>query len=69
MSKDWQKGSGYVNAPKIEKELGINSDGYKSGGVDVEMTNDQESQSVDVRGTKRIRAEKNQLKLLGFNNQ
>ena len=33
MSKDWQRGSGYVNEPKVKKELGINSDGYKSGGM------------------------------------
>jgi hypothetical protein len=62
MSKDWQRGSGYVNEPKIKKELGINSDGYKSGGIDIEATNDQESQTVDVRGTKRIRAEKKPVK-------
>jgi hypothetical protein len=62
MSKDWQRGSGYVNAPKIEKELGNNSDGYKSGGVVIEATNDQESQTVTVRGTKRIRAEKKPVK-------
>jgi hypothetical protein len=62
MSKDWQRGSGYVNEPKIKKELGINSDGYKSGGVVIEATNDQESQTVDVRGTKRIRAEKKPVK-------
>jgi hypothetical protein len=66
MSKDWQRGSGYVNAPKIEKELGINSDGYKSGGIEIEATNDQESQTVDVRGTKRIRAEKKPVKATWF---
>jgi len=54
MSKDWQKGSGYVNAPKIEKELGAGKDGYQQGGVPVEMTNDQESQTVEVKGTKRM---------------
>ena len=62
MSKDWQRGSGYVNEPKVKKELGINSDGYKSGGVVIEATNDQESQTVNVRGTKRIRAEKKPVK-------
>ena len=62
MSKDWQRGSGYVNEPKVKKELGINSDGYKSGGVVIEATNDQESQTVIVRGTKRIRAEKKPVK-------
>ena len=62
MSNDWQRGSGYVNEPKVKKELGINSDGYKSGGVVIEATNDQESQTVTVRGTKRIRAEKKPVK-------
>jgi hypothetical protein len=66
MSKDWQRGSGYVNAPKIEKELGVGKDGYQQGGIEVEMTNDQESQSVDVRGTKRIRAEKKPVKATWF---
>ena len=28
MSKDWQRGSGYVDAPKITKELGTGKDGY-----------------------------------------
>jgi hypothetical protein len=54
MSKDWQKGSGYVNAPKIEKELGVGKDGYQQGGINVESTNDQESQTVEVKGTKRM---------------
>jgi len=54
MSKDWQKGSGYVNAPKIQKELGANKDGYQQGGINVECTDDQESQTVEVRGTKRM---------------
>jgi hypothetical protein len=54
MSKDWQRGSGYVYAPKIEKEMGVGKDGYQQGGVPVEMTNDQESQTVEVKGTKRM---------------
>ena len=66
MSKDWQRGSGYVNEPKVKKELGINSDGYKSGGVVIEATNDQESQTVTVGGTKRIRAEKKPVKATWF---
>jgi hypothetical protein len=50
MSKDWQRGSGYVYAPKIEK------------GITIEATNANETQEVDVRGTKRIRAEKKPVK-------
>ena len=59
MSKDWQRGSGYVDAPKIEKEMGVGKDGYQQGGVPVEMTNDQESQTVEVKGTKRMLKSKN----------
>jgi hypothetical protein len=35
MDKDWQRGSGYVKAPKIEKELGVGKDGYQTGGIDI----------------------------------
>ena len=58
MSKDWQRGSGYVDAPKITKELGVGKDGYQTGGVTIEATDPNESQTVQVRGTKRMRADK-----------
>tara|TARA_R110001599_G_scaffold231075_1_gene430398 strand:- start:31 stop:297 length:267 start_codon:yes stop_codon:yes gene_type:complete len=64
MSKDWQRGSGYVDAPKIEKELGVGKDGYQTGGVDItkDVPNPTESQIVEVRGTKRMRADKKPVK-------
>ena len=64
MSKDWQRGSGYVDAPKITKELGVGKDGYPTGGVNItkEVPNINESQTVVVRGTKRMRADKKPVK-------
>jgi len=62
MSKDWQRGSGYVDAPKIEKCLGVGKDGYQTGGITIEATNPNESQTVQVRGTKRMRADKKPVK-------
>ena len=62
MDNDWKKGSGYVKAPKIVKELGVGKDGYQTGGVTIEATNPFETQTVDVRGTRRMRAEKKPVK-------
>jgi len=36
----------------------LNSDGYKKGGIDVEMTSAQETQSVQVKGQRRMLPEK-----------
>jgi len=66
MSKDWQRGSGYVDAPKITKELGAGKDGYQTGGVKIEEPNPVESQTVTVRGTKRMRADKKPVKATWF---
>mgnify|MGYP003126754940 FL=1 len=63
MSKDWQRGSTFMNEDvKIEKELGVGSDGYQTGNKPVEMTSGTESQVVTVRGTKRMRADKKPVK-------
>ena len=63
MSKDWQRGSTFMNDDvKIEKELGVGSDGYQKGNIPVEMTSGTESQVVTVRGTKRMRADKKPVK-------
>jgi len=62
MDKDWQKGSMYVKEPKITKELGVGKDGYQQGGIPVEMTDPNTSQTVDVRGTKRMRPDKKPVK-------
>ena len=63
MDKDWQRGSTFMNDDvKIEKELGVGSDGYQTGNKLVEMTSGTESQVVTVRGTKRMRADKKPVK-------
>jgi hypothetical protein len=36
----------------------LNSDGYKNGGIDVEMTSKDETQSVQVKGQSRMLPEK-----------
>ena len=60
--KDWEKGSGYVKEPKVTVGPVIRKDGSATGGVEIEVTNPQESQTVDVRGTKRIRPDKKPVK-------
>ena len=65
MGKDWQRGQTFMNKdPKIEKELGVGKDGYPTGGVNItkEVPNIEESQTVTVRGTKRMRADKKPVK-------
>ena len=63
MSKDWQRGSTFMNKDvKIVKELGVGSDGYQTGNKPVEMTSGTESQTVIVKGTKRMRADKKPVK-------
>ena len=63
MSKDWQRGSTFMHDDvKVEKELGVGSDGYQTGDKPVEMTSGTESQVVTVRGTKRMRADKKPVK-------
>ena len=60
--KDWEKESGYVKEPTVTVGPGITKDGCATGGVEIEATNPQESQTVDVRGTKRLRADKKPVK-------
>ena len=62
MSKDWQKGSGFVKEPKVTVGPGVTKDGCATGGVVIETTNPTESQTVDVRGTKRMRPDKKPVK-------
>ena len=47
---------------KIEKELGVGKDGYQTGGVTIEATNPFETQTVDVRGNRRMRTDKKPVK-------
>ena len=63
MDKDWKKGSTFMNDDvKIEKELGCGPDGYKTGGKTIEATDPFETQTVTVRGTKAMRADKKPVK-------
>ena len=62
MDKDWQRGSMYVKEPKVTKELGVGKDGYQTGGVEIQATDPDKSQVVDVRGTKRMRPDKKPVK-------
>jgi len=48
--------------PKIEKCLGVGKDGYQTGGVVIESTNPFETQTVDVRGNRRMRTDKKPVK-------
>jgi len=67
MDKDWQRGSRFMNDDvKIEKELGVGSDGYQTGNKPVEMTSGTESQTVIVKGTKALRADKKPVKATWF---
>ena len=65
MSKDWQKGSGFVKEPKVTKDVGKNKDGYGDAKT-IEATNPQESQTVDVKGTKALRKDKKPVKATWF---
>ena len=47
---------------KVTPELGANKDGMKQGGIVIESTNPFESQTVEVKGTKRLRADKKPVK-------
>ncbi|MDB2405119.1 hypothetical protein N9W19_00265 [bacterium] len=51
-----------VKEPKVEKVLGVGKDGYQMGGVTIEATDPNESQVVEVRGTRRMRADKRPVK-------
>ena len=67
MSKDWQRGSTFMNKDvKITKELGVGKDGYQTGGKTIEATNPFETQTVTVRGTKAMRAIRSLSKLNGI---
>ena len=65
MSHDWQKGSGFVKEPKVTRDVGKNKDGYGDAKI-IEATNPQESQTVDVKGTKALRKDKKPVKATWF---
>ena len=53
MDNDWKRGSGYVKAPKIVKELGVGKDGYQTGGVTIEATNPKKLKLLQLEELKR----------------
>ena len=65
MTHDWQKGSGFVKEPKVTKDVGKNKDGYGDAKT-IEATDPQESQTVDVKGTKALRKDKKPVKATWF---
>ena len=48
------------------KMLGVGKDGYQTGGVKIEATDPTETQTVTVKGTKRMRADKKPVKAKWF---
>ena len=48
--------------PNVTPELGADKDGMQQGGIVIEATKPFESQVVEVRGTKRLRADKKPVK-------
>jgi len=65
MGKDWQRGQTFMNKDvKTKKCIGVGKDGYLTGGVNIskEVPNIQESQTVTVKGTKALRADKKPVK-------
>ena len=64
MSKDWTIGSGYCEEPKVTVGPGITKDGSATGGVEIEATNPQESQTVQVKGTQKFTLTSKELKWL-----
>ena len=65
MGKDWQRGQTFMNKDvKTEKCIGVDKDGYLTGGVNIskKVPNIQESQTVTVKGTKAMRADKKPVK-------
>ena len=65
MGKDWQRGQTFMNKDvKTTKCIGVGKYGYLTGGVNIskEVPNIQESQTVTVKGTKAMRADKKHVK-------
>ena len=48
--------------PNVTPELGADKNGMQQGGIVIETTMPNESQVVDVKGTKRLRADKKPVK-------
>ena len=61
MSKDWQKGSGYVVEPKLVKDPWSSKDGYAQA-ASITPPDKTESQTVTVKGTRALRKDKKPVK-------
>ena len=48
--------------PNVTPALGADKEGMQHGGIVIEATNPFESQVVEVKGTKRLRADKKPVK-------
>ena len=48
------------------KVLGVGKDGYQTGGVKIEATDPTETQTVTVKGTRGMRADKKPVKAKWF---
>ena len=51
-----------VKDPKITPELGADKDGMQKGGVVIQATDPFTSQTVEVKGTRRMRPDKKPVK-------
>ncbi len=51
-----------IKDPKITPELGADKDGMQKGGVVIQATDPSTSQTVEVKGTRRMRPDKKPVK-------
>ena len=51
-----------IKDPKITPELGADKDGMQKGGVVIQATDPFTSQTVEVKGTRRMRPDKKPVK-------
>ena len=56
------KKAGHSEMTHVDHDMFTDKDGYLKGGVEIEATKPNESQTVDVKGTRRIRPEKKPVK-------
>ena len=52
------KKSSHAGMTHVDHDMFTNKDGHKNGGVDVEVSKPNETQSVQVRGTRNMLSEK-----------
>ena len=52
------KKSSHAGMVHVDHDMFTNKDGHKNGGVDVEVSKPNETQSVQVRGTRNMLSEK-----------